>query len=399
MSALQTITSKEISFDITEASIAKLKADAQSIVINGVDDKQGYKEAETARKFIKSKRVAVNKKREELNEEAIAYQRTVNAEAKRITSMLEPIEEELEAKIKAIDDEKERIKVEAIRAKQEKIASRFKQLLKLGMLLIGEMYHIGDQRVSHGEIETWDDEIWTDFVQICQREYDENQRILSEKKAEAERIEAEKLAEAKRIADEIEAERQRLEAIAQQQKAEAERLKKIADEQEAERQRLKVVKAGFDLAVGSNTSAVHVFDGMAKVEATVKKINAGSINGVKEILDIESHKDQIAPVFEAESITPIPGPESQNPEITVLKELVPTFLKAGIGIQGRLSTSIHPKNRKAMAQANAIGFLRDKGILHGQATEYLIRFSDNRPPVGLAELMAEFLCEFWSVPL
>lgn len=327
MSALQ-ITNQEIqtSFDFSEAFVLEMKTKADALTILGVDDKEGYNAVNEARKLIKEKRVQVEKKRNELNADALAYQRTVNAEAKRITAMLEPIEQELTAKTKVIDSEKERIKLEERQRKQEKTAGRIGQILGMEMTQIGGMYYVGQQRISHNEVETWDDEIWTDFVQICEREYYEIKRIEAETKAAA-------IAAAQRDSDEREAERKRLETIAQEQKAEAERLKKIADEQEVERIRLEA----------TNT--------------TVKKINARSINGVKEIL-------AIAPVFDAEFIEPVQS-----------------------------------KNRKAMAQANAISFLRDKGFLLGGSTEFIISFAGNRPSVDLAELMGEFLCESWSTSL
>lgn len=372
MSALQ-ITNQELqtSFDFSEAFVNEMKTKADALMILGVDDKEGYNAVNDARKLIKEKRVQVEKKRNELNADALAYQRTVNTEAKRITSMLEPIEQKLADKTKAIDAEKERIKLEDRRLRQEKTAGRIGQMVSMNMTQIGGMYYVGEQRISHNEVETWEDEIWTDFIHICEREYFEAQRILAEAKvaqeAEAQRIADEAEAERirlKKIADEQEASARELALIAKEQKAEADRLKKIADEQEAERVRLESIQeterarlesidafnkrrkerragfgqlkkavegvfSGMDFATGPDTSAVHVFDGMAKV-ATL---------------------DQIT------------------------------------------------ENRKAMARANAINFLRDKGFLYGSATEFTISFAGNRPPVDLVELMGDFLAEFWSVPL
>lgn len=235
---LITPTDLEQSFDVTADFVEKMADKAAELVISGIDDRQGYITVNDARKIIKEKRVAVEKKRVELNADALAYQRTVNTEAKRITALLEPIESQLEAKIKAIDTEKERLKQEAIRLKQEKTAERIGQLAKMEMTQISGMYYVAEQRVSHSEVETWEDEIWMDFLNICQREYAEIQRIKSETEAAAK-------AESERLAAEQQAERLRLEAAAkelqriqQEQKAEADRLKKIAQQQADEAARL-----------------------------------------------------------------------------------------------------------------------------------------------------------------
>jgi hypothetical protein len=232
-----TITPQQLqaSFEITETAILEIKQKAESLTIKGLEDKEGYKAVDEARKLVKEKRVKVEKTRKALNEDALAYQRTVNAEAKRITALLEPIEENLEAKTKAIDEEKERIKQDAIRAKQAKIAERIGQLAKMEMTQLSGMYYVCEQRISHAEVEAFDDDIWEAFIGICQKEFAEKKRIEAEEKAKAE-------AEALRVAEEKEKERLRVEAetkaleakkleleqIQQAQKAEAERLEKLA---------------------------------------------------------------------------------------------------------------------------------------------------------------------------
>jgi len=351
MSALQ-ITNQELqtSFDFSEVFVKEMKTKADALTISGVDDKDGYNAINDARKLIKEKRVAVEKKRNELNADALAYQRTVNAEAKRITSMLEPIEQELSAKTKAIDSEKERIKLEERRLRQEKTAGRIGQMVAMNMTQIGGMYYVGNQRISHNEVETWDDEIWTDFVHICQREYDEQQKLIAEAQAAA-------IAAAQREADEREAERKRLETIAQEQKAEAERLKKISNEQaKLLKEMAKDVKGelretdfaqwvGFDMAKGPDTAV--------EVE--------GRIDGNEIVIS-----------------------QSKRPYVNSLVSILEPNI---------------PKNRRAMARANATCFLCDRGILQAGATEFVISFVGNRPPVDLVELMGEFLSEFWSVPI
>lgn len=366
MSALQ-ITNQELqaSFDFSEAFVLEMKIKADALTIRGIDDKDGYNAVNDARKLIKEKRVAVEKKRNELNADALAYQRTVNAEAKRITAMLEPIEKDLEEKKKAIDDEKERLKQEAIRLKQEKTAGRIGQMVKLGMTQIGGMYYVGEQRISHNEVETWEDDIWADFVHICQREYDEAQRILAEAKAAAE-------AEAARVALELEEERKRLQAQAEAERlrlqAEKERLEKIAKEQAIEAARVAEEQAA-----------------KARELAAIAKEQKDKADQLKKIADEqETERLRLEAVSDQEPVAIVPTLEVE-------------FVKK-ISDDVKPSKKVHiADNRKAMAGANAIGFLRERGILQGGATEFVISFAGSRPPVDLVDLMADFLSEFWNV--
>ena len=272
------------SFDVPETAIEALRIQAGAITINGVDDKEGYKEANEARKFIKNKRVSVEKKRVELNEGALAYQRTVNAEAKRIMSMLEPIEKELDDKIKAIDAEKERLKAEAIRAKYEKTAGRVGQLVKLEMIQIGGTYRVGEECITHDEVENLDDEIWADFVGRCEKDYTvrkeaeakeaaEKEAKRLEAEAEAKRlaeIEAQKKAEfeaeAKRVAAELLVEREVLRIEKEKQAAERQQLADERAKLEAEKNAVPVtnevepVFAGFDMGKDVADTMTHTID-------------------------------------------------------------------------------------------------------------------------------------------
>lgn len=80
----------------TETAIAELREQYMGLAIAGPDDRKGYLAVSEARKDVKARRVKVEHARKALNEDALTYQRTVNAEAKRITAMLEPIETYLE---------------------------------------------------------------------------------------------------------------------------------------------------------------------------------------------------------------------------------------------------------------------------------------------------------------
>lgn len=153
------IISKELEkFTVTNSNIAEIKQKYSGLVINGIDDKEGYKAVSDARKFVKSKRVEVEKKRKELKEDSLRFGRAVDAEARRITGELSPIENRLSQTQKSIDDElaaikkkkadDERIKREhEEKAKLDKAQSRINELLNVGYsdLTIIEAMSISDE--------------------------------------------------------------------------------------------------------------------------------------------------------------------------------------------------------------------------------------------------------------
>lgn len=124
----------------TDSAIAEMASQYMPLAIQGVDDSEGYQLVHAARMSVRGHRVAVEKVRKELKADALKYGRKVDAEAKRITALLMPIEDHLAAEEDAYISEKERIrnaerlaaeaaaKAEAdrIKAEQEAEAARIK---------------------------------------------------------------------------------------------------------------------------------------------------------------------------------------------------------------------------------------------------------------------------------
>lgn len=107
------LTKLPIRYNLTDAKISKLRESFMPLKIDGIADKEGYLAVHEARMEVKRIRVAVEKKRVDLKADALEYGRRVDAEAKRITALLEPIEKHLESEEARIDQERERIKREA----------------------------------------------------------------------------------------------------------------------------------------------------------------------------------------------------------------------------------------------------------------------------------------------
>ena len=213
-------------FDMPTTVIEKMAEQYLPLKIKDLADKEGYKAVREARLTVKEKRVFVEKRRKELKEDSLRFGKAVDAEARRITALLEPIESHLEAQEGWWDTEKERLKQEAIKQEQEKLQARVDALRQYNCSIPVAALQVMDDT----------DFDWT--LESVKAEYEiaEKARIAAEKeKQEAERLELERLAA---IKAEQEAERLRLEEIARVQ---AEKEAAIKAEQEAERLRLEEI--------------------------------------------------------------------------------------------------------------------------------------------------------------
>jgi hypothetical protein len=179
-------------FNFTNTAIEEISTKANSLVILGVNDKAGFDAVEELRKDVKSKRVDVEKKRKLLNEDALEWQRAVNAEAKRITALLEPIEEKLEEKSNWVKNEKARIKKEAEEAERLFIQGRKDKIFQAGGIFDGRSYGLGFLSISEEELKADTEEHFENFVSLIQEATDKKRAEEAEfarlKQAEAERI-------------------------------------------------------------------------------------------------------------------------------------------------------------------------------------------------------------------
>ena len=235
-------------FSISDSAIARLNEDFNQLNIVNVEDIEGYKRVRAARIEIKGYRVEVEKKRKELNEDALKFQRAINSEAKRITALLEPIESTLEAKEKAHEAEKERIKKEEEEKQKRIFQERVKKLTELEFTYKFEIdsfvsaYHMSVFASHHLKIMSDNDfneyiilleidhkKLLEERAQEAKRQQEAKEREETDRRAESERLEQQKR--------EIEEERKRLADIAQEQREREETLKaeELRSKQESER--------------------------------------------------------------------------------------------------------------------------------------------------------------------
>lgn len=204
-----------IVFPIDEDEIREQVAPCLKMTIAGIDDRKGFDAVHEKRMQLKNLRVGIEKTRKSLKEASLEYGRTVDGEAKRLTALIAPAEDYLEAREKEVTAERERLKREAEEARQRKIQERFDQMLTAGARI--DVIAVGAMS---------DDEFaavlaTSEAEQKAAREKEEaerreRERVAAEEaarvKAEAERLEAE-AAERRRIEDaRLAEERARLDA-------------------------------------------------------------------------------------------------------------------------------------------------------------------------------------------
>lgn len=232
-------------FGITDEQIAELAETYLPLTIDGLDDKEGYEQVHAAHMKMRRFRTSTDKIRQELNSDALAWQRTVNDYAKEVTAKMKPIEDHLAAEKHAVKQAKLEIERAEKEAAKAKLRDRARQLTEVeAFVLEADLAELSDEAFG---------ELLAEKQQAHQEKLAEAERAAKEKaereaaeaaqrKAEQERIDAEKakvdaeqarLAEAKKKqqaeADKLQAEREAFEAEKREQQ-------RLADEAIAEKE-------------------------------------------------------------------------------------------------------------------------------------------------------------------
>lgn len=198
--------------------------------------KDGYEEVRKAIAVCRTTRTSIERKRKELNEGAQAYIRTVNGEAKRLTTAIEEIEEPLKKDKQAVDDERERLKAEAEAAKVKKIHERISMFIEQTGVPCTPL-----------QAEVWTDGDFEGALKIARDAYQARLKAEQEAEEERKRVEAQQQEELRKQREEVEKQRAELEAIRKEQEAarlkHEEELKRAKAEQEAkQRAELEVIR-------------------------------------------------------------------------------------------------------------------------------------------------------------
>lgn len=121
-----------VKLNITDQEIQNMKDEFMVLKINGIDDRAGLRKVYESRQLVKRTRVSLEKHADELKETAVAWQKKVNSEKKRVVNELELIETYLQNQEDFIAAEKEVLRVAEIKREQERIQKRIDALAAYG---------------------------------------------------------------------------------------------------------------------------------------------------------------------------------------------------------------------------------------------------------------------------
>lgn len=144
-------------FELTPKEIAEiLRKKYAGLTISGLTDKEGYRAVSEARSEIRQKRLAIEKTRKALTEDAVAYQRKINSYAKELTELITPIEDHLAFELDKYEAEKERVKQEKAEAEAKRVAELAQMLMQAGCQFDGMKYFYRDMEVPNANLPAMD---------------------------------------------------------------------------------------------------------------------------------------------------------------------------------------------------------------------------------------------------
>jgi len=181
------ITQALAEFDEPKQAIAMVKSYG---TLTLADD--GIGKVEQAHKQVKRLRIDIDSRRKSLNEGALTYQRTINAEAKRLTEEIEPIETALSSQRKIHDEILLKEQQEKHAAKRKVLTDRIERLAQAGCIA-GDVAAIEQMTDDEFQLHFLSEQRKAEMIRIEQE---------AARKA-AEDTEIERLAEIKRQSEEI----------------------------------------------------------------------------------------------------------------------------------------------------------------------------------------------------
>lgn len=170
-------------YNVNDAKIAQLQADYGKLTIAGPDDKETYKTAASALSDVRSTRTGVEARRKELKEPFLRAGQAIDAEAKRLTALIQPVENHLAAEIARTDKQIEERK----RAEEKR---RMQILIDAGFQLAGQFYQAGAVMVAWDRLMEIDEPSLIELAEKGKAELarikEENDRIAKMKQEAAE---------------------------------------------------------------------------------------------------------------------------------------------------------------------------------------------------------------------
>lgn len=199
----------ETEHEITETSLIALAAKYKELKVNGVDDKEGLKAVESARKELKNKRVEIEKVSKGMRESAVKFQKAVISREKELVTLIEPEENRLMKIEDDIWDQKERLREEAEKKEYDRIQNMLDQLREV------------NQEMDFHELKALTDEQFQEALKLA-TEIHNNWKILQEQI---------RVAEEKKQLEEEQARKAEEARLAIEREEQAKRQRKFEEEQ------------------------------------------------------------------------------------------------------------------------------------------------------------------------
>jgi hypothetical protein len=218
-------------YDEVTPAIKELEAQFLPLKIADIHDKENYEIVAKSLRFVVSRRTAVEEKRKELKADSLKYGRAVDAEAKKITEMLAPIEQHLRSEKERIDNEVKRIEEEQKKLIEERFEQRHYRLHAAGLNILIDGYSWKstlnpnfDYYLNRVNVETMSDEEFEREFKLIDSKIGEEVAAIEQQKKEEELKRQQQLDEINRLKKEQEEKDAELRKMQEELRLEKERM-------------------------------------------------------------------------------------------------------------------------------------------------------------------------------
>ena len=255
-----------VKYDVNAAEIAKMSDIYMGLTIKDLDDHAGFESVHSARIVMVRHRTGVDKLRKSANETAQKFIKNNNANAKKLTGLMEPIETHLKTEEDKITKEKERIKAQEEKLEQERIKRKVDALFAVNVVM------------PFFDVALLSDEGYGILLEKSIRIAEEKTRLAEEEKLAKEKAEKELVAE-----------RAELEKLRAEQEA-------IAKGQKEERQKLAAEKHAIEVAKQAKIDRKEreAFEKQAKEDARIQAEKDAKVRAEKEALETQEKAEREA---------------------------------------------------------------------------------------------------------
>jgi hypothetical protein len=292
-----------VKYNINEAEIAKMSDIYMHLAIKDIDDKEGIESVHSARMVMVKHRNAVNKLRKSANEDAQAYIKNNNSNAKKLLALMEPIETHLKNEEEVITNEIKRIEAEKEALEKKRTQDRVDELFTVGVVL------------PYFDVAMMTDEIYDEmFEAAAKKNHIEQLRLEEEKKA--------KETEEKRLADD----RAEIEKVKKEQETKAKEQEEKEKALQAERDKIEADKKAeedrknretFEKKVAEDAKIQAEKDAKEKAERETRELKEKEEREVAEKRRLEflkPDKEKLLAWIESFNQTNNPTPQLQSKE-------------------------------------------------------------------------------------